>query len=1165
MQLYSYQHSPPNKSGYRTLVDLLLFRAFETPLDIGYIFLVDGENLEISLTFRDLDQRAKSIAFDLAQKGVKPKDKILLGYPSGLDFIEAFFGCLYAGAIPVPVPLPKLNSQDSRFTYILKDSEAQGCLTHSHQLRHFEKVFTVQSPSFFVNPTDQILLSNVSWDPPITSSDDIAFIQYTSGSTSEPKGVLISHKNILSNQAMIQDATGLNKNVVCVGWAPLFHDLGLICNILFPLYVGGKSVLMSPTSFLQKPVRWLSAISRYRASLSGAPNFAYDLCTQKITSEQRSMLDLSSWEIAFNGSEPVQAKTLFNFSQHFESCGFKKEAFFPTFGMAEATLFVTGKKGFSDSSIIYVDKHGLNEGEISFEQKASKNSHALVNCGKTWGDQNIKIVDPHSCSELTGGSIGEICICGSNISLGYLNKSQETQKAFGLTIATDPQRFFKTGDLGFLTQDGDLVVVGRSKDLIIIRGKNFYPQDIELSVSSSHEAIQSNAIAAFCVFEESQERLVIVAELKREFLKQKQDAQILKTIIEKISSEYGLETAYIFLIAPFSIPRTSSGKIQRQKCKQLFLENSLHVLNSWGKASSDHPVMNAAEKAALTNDTSEMLLFLFQKVVKIKAQDLNSTFNQLGGDSIQAIEFTAIYADLFKIDLSLEEVHIHTFRELVRITEDRQFLEIRGITLEQFNKVCLELGGLPAELSPKPITVESKFLSLSVKFRKQILEKVKHLKEEKKLVYSANELMFRAVKKEAAAEILENHFLQLEKKPLMTSFNEGKLPKIDSIGIAYFPSSIRTMSRDGENLLSTWTQGSPLIMSIYETSLGNAALIALPLYEESLYTEKDRLKVALNNGLEMANTLQASTVSLMGLVPSATEYGKIVEGLSRSSFPNLTVTTGHESTVASVSLAVEKILTQTGRIFGEEVVGVLGLGSIGKASIELLILLSLHPKEIILCDLFSNQAKLESICHQLKQIGFKGKITLVLTDKDVPKAFYRSSFIIGATNAANILMPEMFEPGTLVVDDSSPHCFDSKKAFSRLRGKKDILFTEAGMLKLPFPIREIRYCPEGFYPFLSSFPGIYQNRKSHDIPSCLLSGLLLKQYPEISPTIGLPKAANARKHHSLLSKLNITAPPLSFNGEVLPIDLHEAVFTSRFRENFKNPSRASIQTVISST
>ncbi|WP_088242931.1 fatty acyl-AMP ligase [Calothrix rhizosoleniae] len=568
-----------------SLVDVLRYRNQYQGSDKAYTFLPKGETEEITITYQELDKKARAIAAMLQSMEANGKRALLL-YQPGLEFIAAFFGCLYAGVIAVPVYPPRRNHHGNRMQAIVSDAQATIALTTTSVFNNIEN--TLKSETELANlsyiTTDLIDSEKASdWQYPQIDKNTLAFLQYTSGSTGTPKGVMISHGNLLYNEEMIQQGFGHTSDTIFVGWLPLYHDMGLIGNILQPMYLGIHCVFMPPTAFLQKPIRWLQAISRYKATTSGGPNFAYDFCVEKIKPEQLEGLDLSNWEVAFSGAEPVRARTIERFTETFAKCGFRQQAFYPCYGMAETTLFVSGGLKSEEPIIRAVNGTELWQNRVVFTDTSKVDSQEFVSCGCTWMEQKIAIVNPETLIECNYGEVGEIWVSGGNIARGYWRKPKLTETTFNAYIAdTVKGPFLRTGDLGFL-QDGELFITGRIKDVIIIRGQNHYPQDIELTVENSHIALKPGSGAAFTVEVNNQERLVIVQEVERTYLRKLNIYEVVGDISEAVTAKHGLQVYSTVFIKTGSIPKTSSGKIQRHACKNAFLNGSLKVLQDWSE------------------------------------------------------------------------------------------------------------------------------------------------------------------------------------------------------------------------------------------------------------------------------------------------------------------------------------------------------------------------------------------------------------------------------------------------------------------------------------------------------------------------------------------------------------------------------------------------------
>lgn len=473
----------------RTLIDVLRQHAETTPERVLYTFLQDDNQRE-TLTFAELDDRARTLAGAFLQDPA-PGDRALMTYPPGLEFIEAFLGCLYAGIVAVPAYPPKKNRNAERVLAIARDCEPRLILCTAETLGNVQGEFAEAIKGAEVLLTDEISAGNGTGLPDITP-DGLAFLQYTSGSTSEPKGVMVSHGNITANEQLIQKYFDFDQSSVVISWLPMFHDMGLIGALFAPLFVGFPAVLMAPNTFLQEPFKWLQAVTEFAGTTTGAPNFAYDLCVRKITSEQKRHLDLSSLKIAYNGAEPVRAETLERFSAAFAECGFRPEACFPCYGMAETTLLVSGGPPLVATNILSLDSDTLERHRIA----EATNGQRIVSCGQVGPDLEVRIVDPEASVECSPVEIGEIWVHGTSVAQGYLHRPEETEATFQAKLVGDDRHWLRTGDYGFL-RGGELYVTGRLKDLIIIRGRNIYPQDLERAVERALPFVEANSCAAF--------------------------------------------------------------------------------------------------------------------------------------------------------------------------------------------------------------------------------------------------------------------------------------------------------------------------------------------------------------------------------------------------------------------------------------------------------------------------------------------------------------------------------------------------------------------------------------------------------------------------------------------------------------------------------------------
>jgi acyl-CoA synthetase (AMP-forming)/AMP-acid ligase II len=582
-----------------SFVDILRWRALHHPNKQAFKFLTDGEFAESTITYEELDCKARAIGA-LLQGFVSPGECVLLLYPPGLEYIAGFFGCLYAGVIAVPAYPPdplRLDRTLPRLLAILNDIQSAVVLTTSPILSLAEFLFD-KAPDLGAlqwMATDNVASGlEYGWNEPKLRPDNLAFLQYTSGSTRTPKGVMVSQGNLLHNSALISQGFGLTSDDVGVIWLPPYHDMGLIGGILQPVVRGMTCVLLSPLDFLQKPIRWLQAISRYRGSVSGGPNFSYDLCIRKVAPEQRDTLDLSNWSVAFSGAEPVRAETLDRFAAYFEPCGFRREAFYPCYGLAEGTLIVSGGEKYASPVTISVRAEGIERDEIIPVFPGMEGARTLVGCGKNLGGQKIVIVDTETMTQSPPDRVGEIWVSGPSVARGYWNLMEESKKTFQAYLRdTGEGPFLRTGDLGFI-KNGELFICGRLKDLIIVDGLNHYPQDIEQTMEECHPAIRAGCSAAFSIAINSQEQVVAVAEvaLKKNDGKQSEDGNphvqintpsepqaIITEIRKAVSKKHDLRLYDVVLLKPRSIPKTSSGKIQRHECRAGYLSGKLEIIN----------------------------------------------------------------------------------------------------------------------------------------------------------------------------------------------------------------------------------------------------------------------------------------------------------------------------------------------------------------------------------------------------------------------------------------------------------------------------------------------------------------------------------------------------------------------------------------------------------
>ncbi|MBV8135324.1 MAG: AMP-binding protein, partial [Deltaproteobacteria bacterium] len=625
---------------------LLDHRATGCPEQTAYIFLESGENESARLTYAELARRAYLVAGHL-QRISNPGDRALLLFEPGIEFMPAFFGCLCAGVIAVPCYPPKRNRGDERLAAIAADAQASLVLTSSKISTEFDNRLS-HSPDLrglewmatdMLEPT-----SGSDFERPEIKPDTLAFLQYTSGSTSTPKGVMVSHGNVLHNLGEIDLGFDHTSDSVLVTWLPIFHDMGLIYGVLFPAFHAFPSVVMSPAAFLQRPIRWLQAISRYRGTHNAAPNFAFDLCVDTTTPEQRSALNLRSWRVAVNGAEPVRAETLKRFAEAFEVSGFSAKTICPSYGLAEATLKLAGVWRQQEKTVCWVDSSALAQNRIIIRGRGDAGAQPVVSCGQN-NLNKIVIVDPQRLIRCPPETVGEIWASGDSIAKGYWNRPEATQETFHAHIAeTGEGPFLRTGDLGFL-KDGQCFVTGRLKDMIVIRGYNFYPQDIELTVEKSHQALRPTSTAAFSIEVDGQEGLVVVQEVERTHLRKLDANEVITTIRLAVAEKHELQPHAVLLLRPGSIPKTSSGKLQRRACKARWLGGSLEAVAEWRQENSPLPAPMPAPVESGSKSLEAIRAWLVGQLSRqinlpVGALDVDTPFSRYGMNSIGSVQLT---------------------------------------------------------------------------------------------------------------------------------------------------------------------------------------------------------------------------------------------------------------------------------------------------------------------------------------------------------------------------------------------------------------------------------------------------------------------------------------------------------------------------------------------
>ncbi|WP_312935198.1 condensation domain-containing protein, partial [Pseudomonas sp.] len=627
-----------------TLVQALTQRAARTPEQIALRFLADQPCDQAVLSYRDLDQRARSIAAALQARAEFGERAVLL-FPSGPDYVAAFFGCLYAGVIAVPAYPPESSRphHQERLRSIIDDAQPRLLLTIQalhDSLQGLEALQRPEAPALLaVDALDPAMAAD--WQAPALVDADIAFLQYTSGSTALPKGVQVSHGNLVANEALIRQGFGidLNPDDVIVSWLPLYHDMGLIGGLLQPIYSGVPCVLMSPGYFLARPQRWLQAISEYGGTISGGPDFAYRLCSERVSDAALAGLDLSRWRVAYSGSEPIRHDSLNGFAERFRSTGFEPSSFFASYGLAEATLFVSGSRRGGGIAALQVDAQALAAHRI----EAGEGS-VLMSCGFAQPGHAVQVVDPQSLQTLGENQVGEIWAAGPSIALGYWRNPEASAHTF---VVRDGQTWLRTGDLGFL-RNGELFVSGRLKDLLIVRGQNLYPQDLEQTLERQVEGLRKGRVAVFAVEHQGEEGIGVAVEVGRSVQKTLPAHRLITALRQTLAEACNQAPAVVLLLNPGALPKTSSGKLQRSACRLRMDDGSLDcyarfpdTVAQGTPAEGNHDALQA-RIAALWCDQ-----------LKLGAVAPDDHFLLLGGNSIAAAQLSARVADELGVNLSL--------------------------------------------------------------------------------------------------------------------------------------------------------------------------------------------------------------------------------------------------------------------------------------------------------------------------------------------------------------------------------------------------------------------------------------------------------------------------------------------------------------------------------
>jgi acyl transferase domain-containing protein/acyl-CoA synthetase (AMP-forming)/AMP-acid ligase II len=645
---------------FHSLVDLFRFNSQEHA-SASLTYMRNGETPDRSLTHAQLSVRAQQLAGWLIEKGYSGQ-RALLVFPPGLEFIEAFMACMIAKVIAVPVataPLAGDKNKVKRMLSILRDCQPKLVMGVTQTIDK-APLFVEENPDFqhlawiSLDTFDQWeQYGNVKIAPP--SGSDLAFLQYTSGSTAHPKGVMLSHKNILHNLAQWDLGLGHDHDSKMVCWVPHFHDLGLLYGVLFPLYKGISSYLLPAASIVQKPSRWLHVISTYRGTHSMGPNFIYDLCTERISDEECQGMDLSSWRMALNAAEPIRAETLHKFNEKFAPYGLSPNTMTAAYGLAESTCIVTGQNWNKPMRSLRLSATALSRNQV-VPAKEGEAFTELVACGSPDVDSVLKIVDPVTFAECAADGIGEIWVRCDSVSSGYWNRAEENQRTFGAKIQGDPQEhaYLRTGDMGFL-HEGEVFTTGRIKDMMIVRGENYYPQDAEWEIEHAHPAFKPSCCAVFSIDRDNQEKVVVVQELIRHYDKWPFE-EMYAAVRRAIGSVYDLPIESIVLIRPNTTSKTSSGKIQRAASKAAYLNDGLQVIARWDRTAKQAEQLTAKPAPRTTPAIEEISTYLIQRITEIASLSpgiVNPTrpFAEYGLGSLDSTMLAEELAKKFHIDV----------------------------------------------------------------------------------------------------------------------------------------------------------------------------------------------------------------------------------------------------------------------------------------------------------------------------------------------------------------------------------------------------------------------------------------------------------------------------------------------------------------------------------
>ena len=661
---------------YSNLIELLEHQVRSNGHKTCFTLLANGSDVAETISYAELSTRARAMAVELRALS-DPGDRAMLLMPNGIDYIVGFFGCIYAGLIAVTAYAPQQRRRDwGRLSSILKDSDASLALCsaeHQDQVKAWLTECDQNCQQFVVG--EERSESAEQWIMPNIHADSVAYLQYSSGSTGSPKGVMLGHGNLIHNTALIVQEFSITETTNVVTWLPMYHDMGFVGGVLAPMCAGTSVWLLLPPVVLQAPFLWLKAISDYKAVVSGGPNFIYEHCVARISEEQKQALDLSHWRFAANGAEPIHTATLEKFSQSFVECGLSENALKPCYGMAETCLFVTTTASDQPCRSIQLDKSALQKGKVVraktekiSEQNLLDKRVDVPSSGRLNDQMSVCIVDPDTKQELADDSVGEIWIRGGSVAQGYWNKPEVNAEVFNNEILSDSQTtkdaadkkegYLRSGDLGFI-MDGWLYVSGRAKEVVIVNGRNLYPQDIEASVQAVDKDLAPHDGA---VFQTTDNQVVLVQEVTRQGLRRKNYEDIILSIRQAVAEEFEISLSAVVLIKPVSLAKTTSGKIQRLKNRDLYEQGELNAVAQWQKdgeadsaievKESNEPELNLSDEGSI----SHWMCYWIAKRLQVAIDDVNPEQKLAGTglDSVDSMTLTHELSQRLNLELSAE-------------------------------------------------------------------------------------------------------------------------------------------------------------------------------------------------------------------------------------------------------------------------------------------------------------------------------------------------------------------------------------------------------------------------------------------------------------------------------------------------------------------------------